>query len=305
MGRDETVKLVVPVAYRVRADVTTMSAPRPSITVRVEAQPGSDVRVDDKPVALDANGVGAYAIDESASTEGPAETSTVVSLDVPYAVVGPRGALGKGGAPEKGTVSARVAVAPLRVDAPGTHATVEEDHVLIAGRAARGANVTVDGAPVTVGADGSFDTTVPLLTLGDHTIGVQGRTAALMPRTTRVTVTRVASLDEAAKAFEQKSPLGYDAVAGDIAGRTGQPIVVDGEVLDARGSAHRTLVLVDDKRGCARGPCLARVVIGRDLPLAHGQKVRAYGTIARPFTAPGGQTVPEVESDFVVVTGKP
>lgn len=295
MGRDETVKLVVPVAYRVRADVTTMTSDHPSITIRVEAPPGSDVRVDDKPVALDASGAGAYAIDESAATEGPADTSSVVSVDASYVVAT------RGRAPDKGTASARVAVAPLRVDAPGARATVEEDHVMIAGRAAKGASVTVDGAPATVAADGSFETTVPLPGAGDHTIAVRGGTAALMPRTVHVTVTRVASLADAAKSFEQRHPLGYDEVEHDIGGKTGPPIVVDGTVIEARGSGHRTLVLVDDRRGCAHGACLARVVVGRDMALLHGQKLRAYGTVARAFTPGGGQTIPEIDAEFALV----
>jgi len=298
MGRDETVKIVVPVAYRVRADVTTMTSDPPSITIRVEAPPGSDVRVDGKPVALDARGDGAYAIDESAATAGPADTSRVVSVDASYVVAT------RGRAPDQGTASARVAVAPLRVDAPNARTVVEEDHVMIAGRAARGASVTVNGAPVTVADDGAFETTVPLPAEGDHAIAVRGGTAALMPRTVRVTVTRVASLADAARSFEQRHPLGYDQVAHDIAGKTGQPVVVDGTVLEARGSGHRTLVLVDDRRGCAHGPCLTRVVIGRDMALSHGQKLRAYGTVARPFTAGGGQTVPEIDAEFAVVPGR-
>ena len=70
MGRDETVRLVVPVAYRVSADVTTMGASHPSITIRVEAHPGTAVTVDGKPLALDANGAGAYAIDETSGDRG-------------------------------------------------------------------------------------------------------------------------------------------------------------------------------------------------------------------------------------------
>jgi hypothetical protein len=294
MGRDETLKLVVPVAYRVRADVSTMNGPRPCITIRVEARPGTDVRIDGKPVSLDASGAGAYAVDESLATEGPADESRVVSVDLPYVVVQ------KGGVTEKGTASARVAVAPLRVDAPGIRAVVDESAALVAGRAAKGSTVTVDGSPVTIGPDGAFEATIPLGALGDHSVEVRGGTAALMPRTVHVLITRVASLTDAAKQFEQQHPLGYDAVMGDIVGKTGQPVVVTGEVLDARSSGHRTLVLVDDKRGCAKGPCLARVVLGRDMPLAHGDVVSAYGLVARAFSAPNGQTVPEVEAQFVM-----
>ncbi len=297
-GRDQPVKLAVNVAYRVRADVTTMSAPHPAITERIEAKPGTTVSIDGKPVALDASGLGAYAVDESAATEGPADESRVVSLDSTYVLTPP------GGKAEQGTVSARVAVSPLRVDAPCPKTTVDEDHVLISGRAPKGASVTVDGVAVTVGADGSFETTVPLPAPGDHTVEVRASTQALVPRTVHVTATRVASLADAAKSFEQQQPVGYDVAMADLAGKTGAPIVVDGTVVEARASGHRTLVLVDDKRGCAKGPCLTRVVVGRDMALAHGAKVRAYGYVARPFTTPSGQTVPEVESAFVLQQGK-
>jgi len=297
MGRDETVKLVVPVAYRVSADVTTMNAPHPTVTIRVEARPGTEATVDGKPLPLDASGVGAYAIDERSATEGAADESRIVSVEVPYTVAT------QGHAPEKGTVSARVAVAPLRVDSPGARAIVDEDKVLVAGRAAKGASVTVDGAAVTVGPDGAFETLVPMTAPGDRAVDVRGEVhgaaGTLMPRTVHVTVSRVASLADAAKDFEQQKPLGYDAAMSDIVGKAGQPIVVDGQVIESRGSGHRTLALVDDKRGCAKSPCLTRVVVFRDLPLAHGDSLRAYGLVARGFTTPAGQTIPEVDSLFV------
>jgi len=190
-------------------------------------------------------------------------------------------------------------VAPLRVDAPGPRIVLEEDKVLVAGRAAKGSTVTVDGANVTVGPDGAFETFVALPSPGDKTIDVRGGTTQLMPRVVHVAVSRVASLADAAKAFEDQKPIGYDAAMADIIGKTGQPIVVEGDVQEARGMAHKTLALVDDRRGCAKGPCWVRVVVGRDVPLVHGDHVKAYGVVARPFTN-AGQTVPEVESAFVL-----
>jgi hypothetical protein len=294
LGRDEIVKLDVPVAYRVRADVTTMGDPHPSILIRVEAVPGTEVRVDDKPVTLDAASSGAYAIDESAAVEGPADESRPVAVNVPYVVVA------KGRAPEAGTVSARVAVAPLRVDAPGTRAVVEEDHLPIAGRAAKGANVTVDGASVPIGPDGAFETNVALDALGVRTVEVRSGTATLVPRIVHVVVTRVTSLREEAKTFEGQKTIGYDAAMADVGANVGQAMVVDGEVIESRASGRRTLVLMDDHRGCARGPCLARVIVGRELTLARGERLRAYGRVARAFVTSPGQTVPEVEADFVL-----
>jgi hypothetical protein len=294
IGRDELVTLNVPVAYRVRADVAGMSDPHPSIVIHVEAARGSDVHVADTPVTLDANGEGSYAIDESVASEGPADESRVVALDVPYTIAA------AGHPPETGSVSARVSIAPLRVDAPGPRATVDADHVLLAGRAAKGATVTVGGAAVTVGTDGAFETTVPLSALGDSSLEVRSWTSALTPRVVEVALKRVASLALEAKAFERQATLGYDAALANLATVTGQPILVDGEVIEPRISGHRTLLLVDDHRGCAKGPCLARVVIGQDLPVARGDRLRAYGRVARAFSAPGGQAIPEVEADFVL-----
>jgi hypothetical protein len=304
MGRDEVVKLVVPVAYRVRADVTTMNAPHPTITVRVEAQPGSDVRVDGKPLALDATGKAAYPIDETLATEGPADESRVLSLDVPYEILPPATPAAKTRTLQKGTVSARVSVAPLRVDAPGARAVLEEDKILIAGRAAKGSTVTVDGAPANVAPDGAFETVVALPAEGDRAVDVRGGTSLLMPRVVHVSVSRVAHLADAAKAFEQEKPLGYDVVMSDITHSLGQPIVVEGSVLEARALGHSTLALVDDRRGCAKGPCLVRVVVRRDGPIARGDVLKGYGVVARPYTTPAGQTVPEVETAFVLRNGR-
>jgi hypothetical protein len=295
MGGAESVKLVVPVAYRVRADVTTMQGPHPCITIRVEAPPQTEVRVDDKPVPLDSSGAGTFALDETAAAEGPADESRIVAIDVPYVIVP------KGRPPEGGMVSARIAVAPLRVDAPGTSTVIDEDKLLIAGRAARGATVRVDGAAVPVAPDGAFETTIDVDALGERTVDVRAETGALAPRTVHIPVSRVANLADAAKEFEEREPVGYDAAMRDIAeSKTGEAIVVDGDVLETRGSAHRTLALVDDRRGCAKGPCLARVIIGRDLSITPGENLRAYGRVARAYRIPTAQTVPEIEAEFVL-----
>jgi len=303
MGRDELVSLVVPVAYRVRADVSPMNGAHPGILIHVEALAGSDVRVDGKPVTLDAAGTGSYAIDEAIATEGPADESRVISLDIPYTVAAGTSA-GAAATPASsantGTVSVRVAIAPLRVDTPGARAVVDTDHVLLAGRAAKGATVTVDGAATAVAADGAFETAVPLIAPGEISVEVRSGTPALVPRTVHVALKRVASLAVEAKAFEKQATLGYDAALANLATDVGQPIVIDGEIIEPRASGHRTLLLIDDRRGCAKGPCLARVVIGQELAVARGDRLRAFGHVARAFTTPGGQTVPEIEADFVV-----
>jgi hypothetical protein len=298
LGRDEAVKLVVPVAFRVHADISTMSAAHPTITIRAEALPESDVKIDGKPVALNAAGVGSYALDETAATDGPADESKAIAADVPY-VVTP-----KGGTPQSGTVSARVAVAPLRVDAPGLRGVFDEDHVLIAGRAAKGATITVDGAPAAVAADGSFETTLAFPAVGDRTVDVRGGTTTLTPRTMHVVLRRVKSLAAEAKAFEAQKTIAYEAAMADLSAAAGQPIVLEGEVFESRGSGHRTIVLLANRRGCPSGACIAKVVIGREVKLSRGEMWRAYGTVSGGSPNAAGQTTLEMAADFLVRSKK-
>ena len=297
-SRAETVRLVVSLAYRINVDLSTMQSPQPAITVRIKARPATTVRIADTDVVLDDKGVGAYPVDESAATLGPAEQSRVISADIPYAVTH------GGRPPERGTVTARVSVAPLSVDAPALNSFVEDDAVVVAGRAARGAQVTVDGVPTAVNSDGSFETTIHLDRLGQRSFDVRSGTSALAPRTIRVSVTRVSKLADAARDFEALGAMGYDDVLAQLSTRTHQPIVVDGKVLDLRVGGHRTMALVDDRRGCAKDPCYARVIIARDTALANGQSIRAYGHVARAFAMPGGQPVPEIEAEFTIF-GRP
>jgi len=294
MGRDEVVKLVVPVSFRIRADLTGLTAPKPSVSIRVEAAPDSVVTVDGKALALSADGAATYSVDESTETEGPADQSRVVAVQVPYSIAP------KGAPAETGTVSARFSVAPLRIDVPGAHGVVDRDQVLVAGRAARGATVTIDGAPVPIAQDGSFETQVPLPSTGDRVLQVRAGTTLLTPRTVSVAVKRVVSLSQEARAFEHLKPLSYDAAMANPNGNVGQFVAVEGEVMKARASGHRSILIVDDRRGCAKGSCLARVAVAQDIAPAPGTIVRAYGRIAPPFAAPSGETVLEVEADFIV-----
>jgi len=188
MGRDETVKLVVPVQFRIHADLGTIDGPKPSITVRVEALAGTDVRVDDKPLALDASGTGAYAIDLSADADGQSDERRI-KKEVPY-VITP-----KGGQPQKGNVTAQVTILPLRVDSPGTHAIVDTPSFVVAGRAFKGSTVTVNGQAAQVGPDGFFEATVASPSPGDVAVEVRTSAPGLVARTVKLGVKRVDKLD--------------------------------------------------------------------------------------------------------------
>lgn len=292
-GRKEEVKVHVPVAYRVRADLSTLSAKPPAITVRIEAMPGSTVSVEDKPVSLDASGRGSYAIDLSKETEGPGEPKTF-ERKIPFAITP------KGGKPESGQLTARTAIVPLALDAPGKELFTDKASAAVAGQTRAGTTVTIDGQNVPVDAQGKFGVRVELPAVGERPLEIVASAPPLAPRIVKVKVTRVASLADAAKGEDAHNPIGYDAFGTDPASKTGQKAMVEGEVVEARATAGHTVLLVDEKRKCAKGAsCLVRIVHGEDDRVARGDSIRAYGRVLGAVTA-SGKTVPDIEATLVM-----
>lgn len=297
VGRDEEVSLAVPLAYRIRADLAELGAKVPTLRVLVEAQPDSTVLIDGKPVALGPGGKGEHRLDLTSEVTGPAAEPKVLERNLPYEVTLLKGT------PERGTVSARVAVVPLQVDAPvamiaGARIVTEGASVLVAGRTARGASVTVGGKPAPATPEGFFEQTVDLPE-GASQVEIRAQAQGVAPRMIRLEAHR-GNMEAEGRAFEATAPLGYDAVVANVDAAVGKPIVVEGEIIEARTAGRQTVALVDDQRGCARGPCVTRVVLRRDLGAKRGEAARFYGHVARSAPALGGKVVPEVEADFAL-----
>jgi hypothetical protein len=264
----------------------------------VAAAVGTDVKVDGKPLALDPSGKGAYALDVSADTEGLTDELRVIDRKIPYSVTL------KGAQPENGIVSARVAVAPIRLDSPSSHAIIDQGVFVVAGQTQAGGSVTVNDKAVAMNADGTFAQAYEAKTIGDLPIEIRATAPSRAPRTAHVTVKRVTSLEAEARAAEAQALLTYDMIAPNVASKIGQRAVFAGEVLEARVVGHQMIALVVDHRGCAKnapsGTCLGRVTAGEDAKIARGDTVRAYGRVTRSVTASNGKSVPEIEADFVV-----
>jgi hypothetical protein len=291
-GRDGIVQVLVPVAFRIRADLSDLAAPQPAILVRVEAVSGSDVQVDGKPVALDASGAGLYTIDIRPETEGASDELRLIDRIVPYVVTA------KSGPVEKGKLTIRVGIAPLRLDAPGLHAVVDGATFHLGGRTVRGGTVTVNGTPVHTEPDGTFAQPFDISSTGDLPLEVRAAAPLLASRTAQLVVSRVDRLTDEAKVREQAPGATYDTIAADIPAAIGKATIVEGDVAESRTTSVQTIAIVDDARGCSRAPCLVRVTYGGDTRFRHGDVLRVYGRVTRGV-AYGSSTVPEVEADFV------
>jgi len=292
-GRDEDVQIHVPVAYRVRADLATLTARPPAITVRVEATSGSDVKIEDKPVTLDATGRGSYAIDLSKETEGTGEAKTF-ERKIPFSITP------KDGKPETGTLTARTSIVPLALDAPGVRLFTDKATAAVIGQTRPGGTLTVDGAAAPVDAQGKFGVRIELPAPGEKTYEVVASGPSLAPRIVKTTIVRVASLDAAAKTLDGESPVGFAAIGAEPASKVGQNAVVEGEVVEARASAGHTVLLVEDKKTCPKdASCLVRVEHGEEDKLARGDKVKVYGRVVGAVTA-SGKTVPDIDAALVL-----
>ena len=299
VGRDETVKIVLPLAYRIRGDLSGLGETPPVLRVDVEAVPGSMVTVDGKPVALDASGKATLGYDVTSMTDGTADETRAIERKMPYEVVG------KDKKKSTGEVTVRVAVLPLHVDAPTALLVTDQPTVWVAGKTAKGAAVTANGKPLTVDADGSFEGTVDVagpeqpIVIRAAPAGDAATKAA--PRTATVTVRRVASVAGEAKAIENTVRLDAGALTRDPAAADGSAVKIVGSVVDARTTHHRAALLVDGKNGCAKGAtCLVRVDFGGDVALHAGDPVEAFGTATKPITSADGKTVPAVIATLVV-----
>ena len=189
---------------------------------------------------------------------------------------------------------------PLALDAPGRELVTDKGSAAVAGQTRAGTIVTIDGQSVPVDAQGKFGVRVELAAVGEKPLEIVASAPPLAPRIAKVKVTRVASLADAAKGEDAQNPVGYDVFGADPASKVGQKAVVEGEVVDVRATAGHTVLLVEDKKKCAKGAsCLVRVVHGDEDKAARGDTVRAYGRVLGSVTA-SGKTVPDIEASLVL-----
>jgi hypothetical protein len=297
-GRDERVSLAVQIAYRIRPDLSLLDSDRPTLRIAVEAVPSSAVTVDGRPVAVGPDGKGTYDADLTGECTGAADDVSVIDKSIPYEIK-------VGSAPaEKSSIAVRVSVPPLHIDAPMSHAVVEIDRFLLAGRTAKGGRLSVSGHAIPVAPDGSFAQMLANLGLGDSDVVVRANLPGQASRLVHVGIKRVAKLSDEARDFAAHAPLVFADVAADVAARVGQPLVLAGEVVEARSQNHQTIALLDVVKACAQPTCLARIVFAGDDAAKRGEHVQVYGHVHGAFASPGkesaGTSVPEVTADFVI-----
>jgi hypothetical protein len=283
----------------VRGDLSSLAEDPPKVKVLVQAASSAVVVIDGRPVTLDAAGKGDHAVDVSRELEGPADAIVPFERKLPYAVT-----LAGGGA-HQGDVTLRFGIVPLRVDAPGNGIVIEGETFMLSGRTLKDGHISVSGRPITVDAEGRFAQLMNVSSIGETTIVVRAESKGdHAPSLVRVRVKRVASLREAAAQFRQSATDDYATIA-DAATKKGLPIVLDGEVEEARIDGDVTVLLMDVKTGCAASPCLSRVIYGGRFETKRGALLGAYGSLLGSVDGPRtGVKIPEMAAEFLVAETK-
>jgi hypothetical protein len=235
-GTTERAAVDLEVAYRVFADLGGIDEDPPRLRIRALAQPGTAVEIGGEPIRLDANGqghrdfvVGGGAEGRGAAAPTEREDHSVVQT-VRYRVVP------AGGTVEEGEVRARIPLATLALDRPGSSLVTDRSEVAVEGAAHPTATVTIDGTVVPV-VDGHFKHMVGLADLGEHVIEVVAREPGAVPDRARISVRRVADLAAEARAYPVDEALTYATVAADPAAHRGRHVGFEGLVYNVE--VHR------------------------------------------------------------------
>lgn len=291
-GRDEDVKLLVPIAYRIRPDLSGLAGTPPAVKILVDALKGTKVLVDGHPVALGPDGKGAHVIDVASECSGAAAEVRTIDRKVGYEITPGSGQT------DRGTVTIKVAVMPLILESPRSHSVIDSPNFLIAGRTLKGAVVEIAGTQIPAGPDGSFARKIRIEQMGPATVQVRATAKDQAPRIVSFTVDRVSDLESSAKQFSSTAKLELSSLLADPKAHAGEPVVLTGEVLDSRVQGYETVVLFDAQEGCRKSPCLVRVMRAGNEPLPKGQKLRVFGHVVGIYEAKGTAAAPEVDMDF-------
>jgi hypothetical protein len=290
---DEVEVNLPPVEYRIRPDTTTLVGDQPSLTLSIQAIPGSQIQIAESPVTLDAAGRGDTRIDVGGQLRGPASEVATFEQAVPYVIKPPSGKQ------YNGELRVKIGVTPLVLEAPGSDTVTDLERFMLAGRTTKGAELWVAGNSIPVDDAGRFAQLMSIDSVGETNVTVRASQPGLAPRFVAFRLQRVKDLGLEATRLRQAA-VPFAKVVKDVAGNVGQTVYVTGKVDEVRVDGHRTLVVLRADKDCQGRSCLARLVYGGLRKLQRGTQVTAIGRLQRAASAPAGEDAPEIEVSLLL-----
>jgi hypothetical protein len=292
--REATIRLTVD--YRVRAELDRLDDDPPAFTIHVHARPGSKVTLDGEALPLNAKGTGRrrIAVDDAGAVPGPDD---LFEHRVRYRIAPPDGDA------SEGSLRTRIPYATLQIDRPGREVITDRESVEVAGAAHATARVHVDGKRVAI-EGGRFLVEHPLPEPGDYEVAVVASKPGRIARRETLRITRVASLQDAAKNFRADPGLGYARIAQNPSIYRGRKVEMIGRIynVEVGGGQSVLQMLVQD---CPQGErCPLWVSYGAATDLTVQTWARVLGEVAgeQQFRSETGRviTVPRVHAKLVL-----
>jgi hypothetical protein len=294
-GEVETHQVTLTLNYRVRADLTSLTAAPAAITIVVEAAAGSTVVVDGESLALDPSGRASHA----APTEGMAASADGMIEYVAHYAITPLG-----GAATEGTLTTRVPLTTLHLDRPGDDVVTDQSTLDIAGVVPEGASLTIDGAAITVLPGGRFLHRYPMPAIGEFSPRLVASAPNFAPRSHPLHIRRVADLGREAASFTYDRAITYARMGPAPTSFTGQRVMFEGRVYNVEMHDGRGVLqmLVRDCPASERCPLWVSYAVTTDITV--DSWVRIYGTVEgeQEFRSATGEnrTVPSVQATFIL-----
>ena len=291
----EEIALSLPIEYRVRSSTDELAQDAPKLSVLASVLPGTKLEIDGKPVTPDAKGGARFDYEVTTDLTGPEASVKVLERNVPYK------ATSESGATQSGQVEIRIGITPLIVDAPGTSIVVSEKELVIAGRTAAGATLKIGSQAVNLDPEGRFVSKQPLVS-GDNSFTVRSTLKDHAPRLIQVRARRSDDLKRDAALARSMAQTSFPEVMRDQDAAIGRSLALAGQLFDARHDGYSSVLLIDVKNGCKKGPCLAKVIYGAETTLESGRGIQAFGKVQRFVDGPrAGERIPEVRAELVVL----
>lgn len=290
-GSVSSAEVKLGVDYRVRIDVSALTANPPAVELIVDALPGSKVTVDGEPLALDARGraIKAYPI--------PPQAGTRFELSLKYRVELPEGP------PVDGVATLSLPVTSMQIDRPGADVVTDQALVELAGVVEAGAEVLVEGRPIEL-RDGRFLHKAQLPEPGDYVLHVTARAPNKAPAVAELRLRRVTDMTLAAASFKADPSITYAKLMQNPVTYRGQKVSFDGRVYNVEVQGGRSILqlLVLDCPSSTR--CPLWVEYGQATEATVDSRVRVLGTVVgeQQFRSKQGavQTVPSVQAQYVL-----
>ena len=278
-----TVEMPVPYVFAA-ALVPDAAAPTVRVAFRLAGE-GRKLEVAGTVVPVAADGSATYeqTAEDLRGKEGIwVEAHDRVDLTLPFVVRDESGVVAEG----KAGVS--VPIVALRVDFPASGALTTDDAVWVRGATAVGAELTLDGAAVTVGEAGAFAVEVPLAAGAERTLALSAGAPGSLARSVSVAVRRVTprelvqAADEWAAGLTER--LGYSDFADAADSFLGRKVDLLGRITSvpsAREGVLSFVLYVDTASGCpAAEVCAVMVHAPSAQALSERDQVRVLGEVA-------------------------